>query len=204
MSTTDTPHHPNHHAHHRGFSGLSGVLAALSMTIGRDGDARLASELTQLGPGDRLVDLGCGPGAAVRFAARRGAQVTGIDPAPVMLGVGRRLTRARDATYLEGAAEAIPLPDASATVVWALATVHHWPDVEAGLAEVARVLAPGGRFLAAERRTTPGATGLASHGWTDAQADAFAALCGDAGFVEVSVATHEGRRRLVSVCATRP
>ena len=204
MSTTDTPHHPNHPAHHRGFSGLSGVLAALSMTIGRDGDARVASELTHLVPGDRLVDLGCGPGAAVRFAARRGVQVTGIDPAPVMLRVGHRLTRAREATYLEGAAEAIPLPDASATVVWALATVHHWPDVEAGLAEVGRVLAPGGRFLAAERRTTPGATGLASHGWTDAQADAFAALCRDVGFVDVGVATHEGRRRLVSVCATRP
>ena len=66
------------------------------------------------------------------------------------------------------------------------------------------MLAPGGRFLAAERRTTPGATGLASHGWTDAQADAFAALCREAGFTDVSVATHAGRRALVTVRARRP
>jgi ubiquinone/menaquinone biosynthesis C-methylase UbiE len=204
MSTTDSPHRPNHHAHHPGFSGLSGVLAALSMTVGREGDARLASELTALSPDDHLVDLGCGPGSAVRFAAKRGARVTGVDPAPIMLDVARRLTRARRVTYVEGAAEAIPMPDAGATVVWALATVHHWPDVEAGVAEVARVLSPGGRFLAAERLTTPGATGLASHGWTEPQAEAFAALCREAGFVDVGVATHEGRRRLISVRATRP
>jgi ubiquinone/menaquinone biosynthesis C-methylase UbiE len=205
MTTTDTPHHPNHHAHHRGFSGASGVLAALSMTVGRDGDAKLAAELTDLAPGDRLLDLGCGPGAAVRFAAHRGARVTGVDPAPVMLDVARRLTRRGDITYLQGAAEAIPLPDAAATVVWALATVHHWPALEQGLEEVARVLAPGGRFLAAERRTTPGATGLASHGWTDAQAEAFAVLCREAGFLEVEVATHRARRRsLVTVLARRP
>jgi ubiquinone/menaquinone biosynthesis C-methylase UbiE len=204
MSNTDTPHRPNHHAQHRGFSGITGVLAALTMTIGRDGDARLASELTSLGPDDRLIDLGCGPGSAVRFAAARCAHVTGIDPAPVMLDVARHLTRRHNVTYLEGAAEAVPLPDAAATAVWALATVHHWSSLDPALHEVARVLAPGGRFLAAERQTTAGATGLASHGWTDDQAEAFAGLCRDAGFVDVAVAKHRGKRSLVSVVAHRP
>jgi ubiquinone/menaquinone biosynthesis C-methylase UbiE len=204
MTHTDTPHRPNHHAHHHPFSGFTGVLAALSMTRGRDGDAELATELTGLGPSDRLLDLGCGPGSAMRFAARQGAQVTGVDPAPVMLQVARLLTRDKRVTYLEGAAEAIPLPDGAATVVWALATVHHWPALEPALTEVSRVLGSGGRFLAAERRTTPGATGLASHGWTDAQAEAFADLCRAAGFVDVTVATHPGKRALVSVLAHRP
>jgi ubiquinone/menaquinone biosynthesis C-methylase UbiE len=207
MGSTDTPHRPNHHAHHPGFAGLSGGLAALTMIVGRDGDARLAAERTGLRTGDRLVDLGCGPGAAARFAARRGARVTGVDPAPVMLDLARRLTRrgAGDVTYAEGAAEAIPLPDASADVVWALATVHHWPSLEPALAEVVRVLVPGGRFLAAEKRTKPDATGLASHGWTDEQAEAFASLCRDAGFADVTIATHKGRRRrVVSVLARRP
>ncbi len=204
MTSIDADHCPNHHAHHRGFSGLSGILAALSMTLGRGGDASLATDLTGLAPGDRLLDLGCGPGAAVRFAARRGVPVIGVDPAPVMLDVARRLPRGGDVTYLQGAAEAIPLPDASVTVVWALATVHHWPVVEQGIQEVTRVLAPGGRFLAAERRTTPGASGLAGHGWTDAQADGFAALCRAAGLADVSVATHAGRRALVTVLSRRP
>jgi ubiquinone/menaquinone biosynthesis C-methylase UbiE len=204
MTTTPTSPPPNHHAHHRGFSGLTGVLAALTMVVGRDGDARRAAQLTGLSPGDHLLDLGCGPGAAVRYAASRGARVTGVDPATVMLTMARRLTRRGDVTYREGAAEAIPLPDASVDVVWALATVHHWASLEAALAEVARVLAPGGRFLAAEKRTKPEAKGLASHGWTEEQADAFRVLCRSAGLRDVTVAVHEGRRTLVTVLATRP
>jgi hypothetical protein len=66
------------------------------------------------------------------------------------------------------------------------------------------VLRPGGRFLAIERRTQPGADGLASHGWTDAQADAFADLCRGAGFADVRVEQHQaGRKPVVAVLATR-
>jgi SAM-dependent methyltransferase len=205
-----TPHQhatdvPNHHAHHPGFAGASGLLCALSMAVGRGADADLAVRLVDLRPGDHVVDVGCGPGTAARRAARAGAQVTGVDPAHVMLSVGRRLTRGRGVTYLEGTAEALPLGDASADALWALATVHHWPDVEAGVAEARRVLGPGGRFLAVERRTRPGATGLASHGWTDEQTEAFAALCRTAGFTDVRSEPHRaGRRSLVAVRATRP
>jgi hypothetical protein len=49
---------------------------------------------------------------------------------------------------VQGAAEDLRLSDRSATVVWSLATVHHWRDVAA----VHRALSPGGRFLAVERR----------------------------------------------------
>ena len=48
---------------------------------------------------------------------------------------------------MQGTAENLPVPEHSATVVWSVATVHHWADVTAGLAEVRRVLSPGGRFL---------------------------------------------------------
>jgi ubiquinone/menaquinone biosynthesis C-methylase UbiE len=205
MASIDTPLRPNHHADHPGFSGVGGLLAALTMVVGRTGDAKLAAARTDLGAGDRLVDLGCGPGAAARFAGRQGARVTAVDPAPVMLDLARRLTRRRAGVrYREGAAEAIPVPDASATVVWALATVHHWPALGPALAEIGRVLEPGGRFLAIERRTRPGATGLASHGWTPEQAEAFAALCRDAGFIDIAVGSHPGRRSVLSVLACRP
>lgn len=55
-----------------------------------------------------------------------------------MLRVARALTRAsRSDTatvrYQDGTAEALPLPDGSATVAWSLATVHHWHDLDAGL-----------------------------------------------------------------------
>ena len=194
---------PNHHCDHPGFSGLGGFLAAASMVFGRTGDASLAQRLSDLGPDDAVVDVGCGPGVAVRHAARIGASVVGIDPAPVMLRVARLLTkRSLKVRYLEGSAEALPLPDASASVAWSLAAVHHWAELDAGLRETRRVLRAGGRFVAIERHTQPGAQGLASHGWTDAQAEALAQRCRDHGFTDVRVDQHQyGRRSTMSVTA---
>ena len=106
-------------------------------------------------------------------------------------------------TFLHGAAESLPLPDASATVLWSLASIHHWPDVEGGLDEAHRVLRPGGRLLALERRTAPGANGLASHGWTDAQAAVFAGMCADHGFVDLAVDHHQRSDREVTTVLGR-
>jgi ubiquinone/menaquinone biosynthesis C-methylase UbiE len=197
---------PNHHRDYPGFAGLTGLLAAASMTVARNGDARVAAELGRVGPHDIVVDVGCGPGAAARYAARLGASVTGVDPAPVMLRVARALTRSPNVRYDEGTAEALPLPDDAATVVWSIATVHHWRDVDDGLHEVRRVLQPGGRFIAIERRTRPDAAGLASHGWTDEQVDTFARAGAHHGFVGIRIerAQHTGRRSIVAVTATAP
>ena len=116
--------------------------------------------------------------------------------------------------YVEGTAEALPLPDDSASVVWSIATVHHWTDLDAGLREAARVLRSGGRLVAIERqtlpgrtqrRTLPGASGHASHGWTDARADAFADRCREHGLADVHVEHNTiGRRSTVSVTAIAP
>src|SRR5687767_6291943 len=97
---------PNHHRHHPGFAGPVGLLAALTMVVGRGADARLAARLTGVGDADSVVDVGCGPGAAARHAARLGARVVGIDPAAVMLRVARLLSPRRNRlSYVEGRAE---------------------------------------------------------------------------------------------------
>jgi ubiquinone/menaquinone biosynthesis C-methylase UbiE len=202
---TTGPTVPNHHGDHPGFSGVPGLVAGLTMVLGRRQVARLAADLAGLRPGQHVVDVGCGPGAAVRVAASRGATVTGVDPAAVMLGMARWLTRGRTSvTFVEGTAASLPLGDASADVVWSIATVHHWPEIEAGLAEVRRVLVEGGTFLVVERGTDPSATGLATHGWTDLQAEVFGAACRTAGFASVDVAGHRaGRSTQLVVTATR-
>jgi ubiquinone/menaquinone biosynthesis C-methylase UbiE len=197
---------PNHHADHAGFSGLYGLVAALSMVVGREGDARLVARLSRLGPGDVVVDIGCGPGVAARHAAHLGARVTGVDPAPIMLRVARLRSRgSANVRYVEGTAEALPVADASATVVWSIATVHHWADIDTGLREARRVLRSGGRLVAIERRTVPGARGHASHGWTDAQAEAFAERCREHGFLDARVERNTtGRRSTINVIGTAP
>jgi ubiquinone/menaquinone biosynthesis C-methylase UbiE len=194
---------PNHHAHYGSFSGVGGVLAATTMLFGRTNDARIAFQLSAVASGDVVLDLGCGPGAAARFAARRGVTVIGVDPASVMLRVARMLTWAAPGIrYVEGVAERVPLDDASVAGAWSIASVHHWHDVSAGLREVRRVVQPGGRFVAIEHRVRPNARGHASHGWTEAQANAFAAAARTEGFVDVTVQTHTAQRRhLISVVA---
>ncbi len=196
----------NHHAGHPGFAGVTGLLAGLAMNVAGSATARLAANLAAVSDADTVVDVGCGPGSAVREAARRGARVTGVDPAPVMLRLARVLTRDRpDISWAEGTAEDLRLRGGSSTVVWSLATIHHWRDVTAGLTEVKRVLAGGGRFLALERQVRSGATGLASHGWTEQQAEAFAAQCQTAGFTDIRVERHNpGRRAVFVIRATRP
>lgn len=197
---------PNHHADYPGFSGVFGLVAGLSMVVGRAGVARLAADLTHVTAADRVVDIGCGPGVAVREAARRGAQAWGVDPAHVMLRLARLLTAGGSRiTWLEGVAENLPLPEGAASVVWSISTVHHWQDLEGGVAESQRVLGPGGRFLAVERRRQPGTTGLASHGWTDEQARSFAELCAATGFVHPRVEVERvGRQDHLIVIAAKP
>ncbi|MEN3224038.1 class I SAM-dependent methyltransferase [Mycolicibacterium porcinum] len=186
----------NHHADHPGFAGVTGVLCGLAFLVVGRAKARLAAEVAQVSTDDHVVDVGCGPGTAARLAARRGARVTGVDPSSTMLRIARLVTPKRaPIIWGEGTAEALPVTDGSATVVWALATVHHWQDVDKAVAEARRVLAPGGRLIAIERQSPDGATGLAGHGWTREQAEAFGALCRDAGFDGVSVAAHGAGKR---------
>ena len=205
MSEPASPQPVNHHADHPGFAGLGGALCGLVFLVVGRANARLAVSLVNPTPTDHVVDVGCGPGTAARAAARRGAGVTGVDPAETMLRMARAVTRGRDVTWAEGTAEELPVADGAATVVWALATVHHWRDAEAGVAEAHRVLGPGGRLLAIERQTTRDATGLASHGWTREQAESFAALCRGTGFVDVGVrGERAGRRDVWAVIGHRP
>ncbi|MDA2893182.1 class I SAM-dependent methyltransferase [Mycolicibacterium sp. BiH015] len=196
----------NHHADHPGFSGVTGSLFALVFLLTGRAGARLAADISGIGAADHVVDVGCGPGTAARVAAGRGARVTGVDPSAAMLRVARLVTRKRAGiSWAAGGAEALPVADACATVVWALATVHHWQDVAAGLAEAQRVLVPGGRLLAVERQSPPDATGVASHGWTAEQAEAFAALCRSTGMVDVEVENwRAGRRPVWAVSARLP
>ena len=99
--------------------------------------------------GERVVDLGAGMGAATVVAARRGAHVLAVDPTPYMrriLGARRLGQRARSRiTVVDGAAESIPAVDGSIDAVWSVNAMHHWSELDHAVAEIVRVLRPGGR-----------------------------------------------------------
>ncbi|HZU85539.1 MAG TPA: class I SAM-dependent methyltransferase [Polyangiaceae bacterium] len=101
--------------------------------------------------GECVVDLGAGMGAATVEAARSGATVVAVDPMPYMrriLRLRRRLLRRREAVrVVEGAAESIPLGDASVDALWTVNTIHHWTERDGAARELARVMKPGGRVL---------------------------------------------------------
>ncbi|MFF0487388.1 class I SAM-dependent methyltransferase [Nocardia sp. NPDC004068] len=195
----------NHHAGQGGFGGPLGLAFGVLMRVAGRRRDRMVVDLAGVGPDDHVVDVGCGSGGAAGLAARRAADVVGVDPAPLMLRLARLFVRNPSVRWVPGTAEDLPLPDASATVVWAVATVHHWPEVAGGLAEIRRVLVTGGRLLTVERDVPAGSEGPTRHGWTREQAESYAELCRAAGFVDVRV-EHAGAGRWTSwaVHAGRP
>jgi ubiquinone/menaquinone biosynthesis C-methylase UbiE len=202
--------HHDQHGHHGPdrFRGVPGLVIAATMLARGRGIARLVAEVAAVTASDRVLDVGCGPGSAAREAARRGAAVTGVDPAPLMLGLARYLSRrvaGGKIAFEEGTAEALPVPDQSATVAWAISSAHHWGSVGAGLREIRRVLAPGGKLLIAERLTRPGAKGLAAHGFTAALAKEVIGEAHTAGFADAQYQTHRASgRTMIVISARRP
>ncbi|MGE5376373.1 MAG: class I SAM-dependent methyltransferase [Bacteroidota bacterium] len=117
---------------------------------------RMTVDNAQIRPGDQVLDVGCGTGEVALLAKARtkAGQVHGIDPAPEMIAVARSKAARKklEIDFRVGVIESLPFPDSSMDVVTSSLMMHHLPeDLKArGLAEVFRVLKPGGRLLIAD------------------------------------------------------
>ena len=112
-----------------------------------------AADLAQLQPGEVVLDVGCGTGALAMEAYKRvgtTGQVCGIDPGLKQVAHARaKAERASlPITFQVGVIEQLAFPDQSFDVVLSALVMHHLPDdlKRHGLAEVARVLKPGGAW----------------------------------------------------------
>ena len=119
------------------------ITIALSYGQDRRWKRRLIA-LAQLGPADRVLDLACGTGDLLFAAAERARSAVGLDITFRMLQLARGK---RSVPVVAGDMLALPFPAASFTVVTTGYGLRNVPDLAASIAEIGRVLAPGGRLL---------------------------------------------------------
>lgn len=119
-------------------------------------------ELAQIKPGDRVLDVGCGTGdltMAAKAVVGPTGEVYGTDASPEMIDLARRkAARAGvDVTFRIDLIENITFPDNQFDVVLSSLMMHHLPDdlKREGLAEIYRVLKPGGRLLIVDMESSP-------------------------------------------------
>jgi len=91
-----------------------------------------------------VLDVGCGDGQIARALSAQGSEVLGIDPTQLHINIARE--RAGGPTYEVGSATRLPVADNSQDAVVACLVFEHIDEVDAAIAEVARVLKPGGQF----------------------------------------------------------
>jgi ubiquinone/menaquinone biosynthesis C-methylase UbiE len=112
---------------------------------------RQALAALALQPDDRFLDVGCGTGAAVRAAAGVVERAVGVDLAPKMVARATELAgELPGAEFVVGDSEHLPFPDGAFTALLCSSSFHHYPEPRLALAEMARVLAPGGRLVLAD------------------------------------------------------
>jgi ubiquinone/menaquinone biosynthesis C-methylase UbiE len=152
---------------------------------------RLVPSLADLHHSHAVLDIGCGPGAAVRTAAGSVARAVGLDRSEAMIEIARRRSRRfSNVDFAVGGAEQLPFPDRTFDRVWTIHSFHHWEDRAHGLAESLRVLRPRSVLLIVESETR------GSHGLDRAGAAELADRLRSLGFADATV-SKEGRQLVV-------
>lgn len=175
-------------------------LAVVGASLGCGNPVALA----ELRPGEVVLDLGSGGGIDVLLSARRvspGGKAYGLDMTDEMLALAeknREEAGVRNAEFLKGEIEAIPLPDGHVDVLLSNCVINLSTDKEAVISEAFRVLKPGGRFAVSDvvflgSKATLPADVLETVGlWTGCVAgalerDEYEMLLAEAGFEDISV-----------------
>lgn len=156
--------HGRHDPSAPGAIGRARAYEALSAVVFAGRHRRVYGRLVELSgarPGERALDVGCGTGylaGLLACAVAPGGTVTGIDPAPTMVDHAGRHVRQDGCTFTQGVAEELPCADGTVDLVVSSLAFHHIPEDrrERALAEMFRVLRPGGRLLLADFRPPKG------------------------------------------------
>lgn len=117
---------------------------------------RMTAEKASPGKGDWILDIGCGSGSALRAAGGlfTDGVLVGVDPSPAMIKAAMAQSKGQPfesrLKFITAPAEDLPLPESWFDQAWAINSMHHWSDMHRGLAEIAHILKPEGRFILVE------------------------------------------------------
>ena len=188
-------------------SSLMGRILLRSMNIGHGRLHQWGLKAAGIQLTDRVLDVGCGGGKAIsRILEETRREVAGIDHSPEAVKTARSVNRAAVSSgrlrIVESSVESLPFRDGFFDVVTAFETTYFWPELQAGLTEIRRVLSPGGRLVIANEFADRASAGA----WADRlnmqvpDSEALAGAAYEAGFlmVDVSVHPHNGWLRLVA------
>ena len=134
---------------HKRFGETAAAIAAVQDMRGEETERRLARLLPLTGE-ERALDVGTGAGAIAIGLAPLVLEVVGIDLVPELLGEARKRAPA-NVSFIEGDAYALPFPSDSFDLVATARTLHHVQRPELVLAEMRRVLRPGGTMLVVDQ-----------------------------------------------------
>jgi ubiquinone/menaquinone biosynthesis C-methylase UbiE len=101
-------------------------------------------------PDDVVLDVAAGTGLVGRALALGVDRVTAVDSTPAMIAEGRAAAEAEgrdNVEFVSGSAENLPFPDDSFSLVVTRFSLHHFADPQPAIAEMVRVLRPGGRLV---------------------------------------------------------
>jgi ubiquinone/menaquinone biosynthesis C-methylase UbiE len=142
--------------------GLLGFAALTAMALKNSGQNKAALDALKSKPGDSVIELGCGPGMGVRAALKRvgpNGFVAGIDQSPTATHFAthtvHRAVHSGRAVIMRASAADLPFRKAMFDKAFAVNSFQFWPDPARALREIARVLAPGGRLVIAQRAAHP-------------------------------------------------
>ena len=188
-------------------SSLMGRLLLRCMNIGHGRLHQWGLKAAGIQLTDRVLDVGCGGGKAIsRILEETRREVAGVDHSPEAVETARSVNRAAVSSgrlrIVESSVESLPFRDGFFDVVTAFETTYFWPELQAGLTEIHRVLNRGGRLVIANEFADRASAGA----WADRlnmhvpDSEALAGAAYEAGFlmVDVSVHPHNGWLRLVA------
>lgn len=189
----------------RQLAGPSGPAGRLIARLLNRFNAELNAEAVaalEVASGNHAVDLGFGGGVGLKaLLATPAGRITGVERSEEMLAAARRRFAAESRVKLvRGSAAEIPLADGTVDRLMTVHSLYFWPDPAAGVAELRRVLAPGGRAcVAIQPREAMEHEPLHDHGFRLYSPSELHALLEGAGFASVDV--READQRLLGVAA---